>query len=633
MNLQQTSEHVLDIPRGRDRRLALAALMAGFLLAVALMILIALPSLSKPLVMDEMEFPAVARAIKETGLPIYYRGETYAHNVGLWHPPLYIVSLAAWQLLFGSSALSNRAYGLTNACLALVLIGLFAIYRRGWRGYDWRQNSALLLALLVGLGFPATAPLYIQGTILPDIDTQVLPLLITAFFLLLFEARRRLTPARYWAVFILLLTVQLFAKLTTPILLIPSFVVFELVRALGGSKAGLRLRHNLRRRAAPDGGTAPRRYWVALSFQRAGLHRAVNALLPIAAGMVSVLLLVVLWFVIARLWGVNFSLPFIYLTQSANNPASQGGTASQILGAIIEGIPGHVRYLIQWVGYPTLLLVLLLIAREIFRPSQGILYGWERAAVYTFLILLTLMYIVLKPAPFEFPKYYPPLMPLIGLLIVDALISLYNSRRLGLAAAIFGAEVIAYLVYVRASVTLSGQDFIYVSYYSKLNSPLFIYSMVIPLGVALAVNGLAWLALRGKFAAPLVVAALAVALGWQVAVSAKQMTVPYSTTYMYGEQPFTKTVDFLRANLPKDAIVIAPKDVGYMLEDQWRYIELDIDPRPQFANAQAQFLVFRSNDYYGHTIQETPEILTAVQQQFATIATVDNFVIMRRKSS
>jgi hypothetical protein len=600
------------------------------ILSVFLMVIGALPSLRKPLIMDEMEFPAVAQAIKYTGSPIYYRGETNSHNVGLWHPPLYIVTLAAWQVIFGSSVISNRVYGLFNACLALVLIGLFVIQRWDWRGGLWKQNLALLPTLLISIAIASTAPLYIQGSILPDIDTQVLPLLITMFFLLLFELRRRVTARTYWGVFVLALAVQFFAKLTTPVLLVPAFMMSEFIHSLAGPRPGLRVRSSPRQQAKGAPNAYVDRYRFLIPFNRAWMGALATAFLPILAGAVSLILMIGTWFLIARVWGVSFSLPFTYLTQSSNNPASLGSSTPAILAAIIEGMPGHFRYFAQWVGYPILLLLILMILREFLHATDGILYVWERAALYTFLILLICMYIVLKPAPFDFPKYYPALMPLLTLLVVDLLVALHKEKRLILTGIALVLEIVMYLLYIGMSSTLKSQDFIYQIYYSSPNLPIFISWVFAPLAIVMIVNGIIWLFAKRKFGAPFIVAAITLIIGWQIATMARQMVVPYSTTYLYGEQSLSQTVAYLRTSLPDKTILIAPKDVGFMLEDHWRYIELDVDPRLYFSSPGVDYLVFRSNDYYGHTIHDTPKVYTAVQQQFKVIATIDNFVVMKR---
>lgn len=618
--------------RSRDGQIYVSLAVACILLAVCVMLIDARPSLHKPFIMDEMEFPAVAHAIAQTGRPVYYRGETAPENVGLWHPPLYILTLAAWQRVVGSSVADNRAFGLANACLALVLMGIFAVRRLDWNRGNWRAALPVLLALLIGLGLAATSPLLVQGSMLPDIDTQVLPLTITAFFLLLFELRRQQVRERvYWLAFVLALVVQFFAKLTTPVLLIPAFMLFELVRNAAKGTLGLRIRFGGPGQQTPRSTSQPQTYRMLIAINATWGRIVVQTLLPLVMGVAAVLVFVISWFLVARIWDVSFRLPFLYLTQSANNPAHFGNGTVSVVTAIISAMPANFRYFAQWVGYPALAFVLLMIGREWFKPVDGILNRAERVALATFFLLLTLMYVVLKPAPFEFPKYYPPLIPPLALLGIDLLVSLYRQGRLALAGSVLVLEVGAYLASILLSGQFSNHDFIYELYWNWPKEPFFWAWMELPLLTACVINGLLWLITRRRFAAPLVIGALAVTLGWQVTMAAKQDQVTYSTSYYYGEESLQKVSDYLRATLPPGAILIAPKDVGYRLQDQWRYIELGPDPRPYLLSPNVAYLVMRSNDYYGNTVRDTPEVAASVNSAYEQVIKIENFVVMKRR--
>jgi hypothetical protein len=97
------------------------------------------------------------------------------------------------------------------------------------------------------------------------------------------------------------------------------------------------------------------------------------------------------------------------------------------------------------------------------------------------------------------------------------------------------------------------------------------------------------------------------------------------------EQSIDDVTDYLRRSLPDGAIVIAPKDVGYRLQDRWRYIELYADPRPYLDRPGVQVLVMRTNDYYGNTIRDTPEIASEVASRFDLDATIGSFSVFLRK--
>jgi hypothetical protein len=597
-----------------------------------MMVSVVYPSLSKPYIMDEMEYPSVARAIAESGRPVYYRGEMLPNNVGLWHPPLYIVWYATWFKLFGSSVESGRIFGLFNACLTLIVISVFIWYRQ--RDLESGSNPSLrLAALLVASLISITSPLFVNGSLLPDIDTHILPFLITVFLLLIFELRcKNLSKFLYWSVLVFGLIFLIYAKLTTVVLIIPVLVVFEFVKLIS-ERAIFIVKMKW---ARGEGGVLSRYHRIMVMISPGHLRIVFLRLFcVIGAFLVALTLFFASWFVIANLWGVDYRYPFTYLGQSANNPLNFAGSNNilLVLSVVLSDIRSHFSYAVQWIGLPALTLVFILIVREFRFDRQGILCRAERVALLTFFLVLLFMYLVLRPAPFAFPKYWPPLVPVLTVLTADLLLTLKSNRRFLLVLASIFAGIIVYQVYVWINPVIAGRDFILAIYTDWPKEPLIYAWQIWPLAAALALAGIVASLTRQPLRVTFAVAAVTVTLGWQVNVISQQMRAPYSTTYMYGEQSIQRVVDYLRQTLPDGAIVIAPKDVGYMLQDRWRYIELyDADPRPYLDVPGVHALVMRTNDYYGNTIRDTPDIAVAVAERFEPFTTIGNFAVLIRKT-
>lgn len=595
-----------------------------------IMVFVAYPSFSKPYIMDEMEFPSVAHAITESGKPVYYRGELMPNNVGLWHPPLYIVWYAAWFKLFGSSVESARIFGLFNACLTLIVISVFTWRRRrdlGSESGPMLQAAALLIALLIA----ATSPLFVQGSLLPDIDTQILSLVIITFLLLIFEIRRRnASKFLYWAVFILGLILLIYAKLTTILLILPTLIAYELVESLGGRPI---FRFKIKW-AQGEGGALSGYHRLIVLISSGWRGAPLRLLCVIGAFIVALAAFFVSWFAISRIWGVNYQSPFVYLSQSTNNPLNFSGSTNvlSVLSVVLADIRPHSAYAVQWIGVPALLLVFVLITRDFRFTSHGILRCSERVALLTFFLALLFTYLVLRPAPFVFPKYWPPLIPVLAVLTVDLLLSLKGKRQPWLALGLIGVGAMIYQVYAWINPVTAGRDFILAIYTEWPKEPLVYAWQIVPLVAVLVLAGVVAFFTRRSLRTAFAVASVTVTLGWQVNVISQQMQAPYSTTYMYGEQSIRHVVDHLRQTLPDGAIVIAPKDVGYMLQDRWRYIELYADPRPYLDMPGVHALVMRTNDYYGNTIRDTPDIAAAVAERFEAAATIGNFVVLIRKT-
>ena len=103
------------------------------------------------------------------------------------------------------------------------------------------QHIGLVAVLFVALLVASTSPLLVHGSILPDIDTQLLPLTLTVFILVLFELRRRNVSALvYWGIFVIGVMVQLYAKLPSLIILLPVVIAFEIVNVFVYKSASTR---------------------------------------------------------------------------------------------------------------------------------------------------------------------------------------------------------------------------------------------------------------------------------------------------------------------------------------------------------------------------------------------------------
>ena len=147
--------------------------------AVLLFLVLAAHQAAKPLHLDNMDFPAVAEATAHSGKPVYYRGEENRLHSGLYHPPLYIYTLAAWFRLFGFGPAQARMFGalcaLLQGWLALQILSLLFGSERV-RQWSWLFWPLFLLN-----------PYTLQGSAIADIDSTIYGPLLS---LVLFSALR-----------------------------------------------------------------------------------------------------------------------------------------------------------------------------------------------------------------------------------------------------------------------------------------------------------------------------------------------------------------------------------------------------------------------------------------------------------
>lgn len=160
--------------------------------------------LDSPLRYDEADFGAQAKGILAYGVPKV--NENGSIRYGMWHPPLYLYSLAA----------SARLFGPTDWALRIVGVGWFA----GTAFLLWRVAGALSLYLLL------LAPIVAQGIFYLDIDNTSL-----SFALMLFAVTFTGSARPHTALTCALLSATIFfalwSKLTTPYIMLIAAAVFH----------------------------------------------------------------------------------------------------------------------------------------------------------------------------------------------------------------------------------------------------------------------------------------------------------------------------------------------------------------------------------------------------------------------
>ncbi|MFY9822094.1 MAG: hypothetical protein WAM82_11980, partial [Thermoanaerobaculia bacterium] len=282
--------------------------------AVVFFLVLAAHQAAKPLHLDNMDFPAVAETTAKTGKPIYYRGEENRLHSGLYHPPLYIYTLAAWFRLFGSGPAQARMFGalcaLLQGWIALEILGLL-FSRERVRQWSWLFWPFFLLN-----------PYTLQGSAIADIDSTIYGPLLgfvlwSALRITWRDGRWRDDGPRLWELGLvaLALTAALWAKLTTVLLLFPFlFLLF-----------------------------APRLGWKRGAFVTLGVS---------AAGLVGFVLTYGLY---GALTGLDVGYTFQFLKASMLGPGR--------LGSFPSNFKAMVPFMVRWTGFlPWLSAALLFVA-------------------------------------------------------------------------------------------------------------------------------------------------------------------------------------------------------------------------------------------------------------------------------
>jgi hypothetical protein len=498
---------------------------------VAIFILLIFAQANKKFVLDEVDFPAVAKTISQTGMPYEYRGENESKALGLWHPPLYAYSLGAFVKVFGANENMVRAFGMCCTLLSALLCLLIYNVRIRTTGKVINPISTIFLSLFL------FHPYTIANTTLPDIDSTILPVTFLAF---IYGLARKLWssdvkgPPEWSAndtVFIaILFALNLWAKLTTPLVLIPLLLVIIYIE-------GFSLRRSI--------------------------------LIASSVAILGAIFFLVTYALYCYLFSLPYDYTFRFLIHSFTKNSSGGGVGSLIKGVLIN--LGYITQFVNWLGLPFLFAFALTVSSLIFRKL--------RSKIDVLMLILAgvglfvaIFYLSLTGAFGGFFKYPYPVFPILMLIVAHHFyeqvfmsnlsansirISIEN-REINISHAhiiifIFFAVVmiVGYLqlVYVKDSVIMKGNPVGF--------SFLFVFvGMAILFG---ALGAKKQEKLFYKYGLTLLFATIVV---MNFGISRSQAISPYPTKYHYGQIGLDETVVYLKSKLKLQEPIWSMKDIG-----------------------------------------------------------------------
>jgi hypothetical protein len=498
--------------------------------AVLLFLGLAAYQAAKPLLLDNMDFPAVAAATAQSGKPIYYRGEENPLHSGLYHPPLYIYLLAGWFRLFGSGPAQARMFGalcaLLQGWLVLRLLGRLCGEERV-RRWHWLFWLFFLLN-----------PYTLQTSSIPDIDSSIYgPLLTLVLWGVLRigwrDGRFRDDQPRWWeaALVALFLMAAFWAKLTTVFLLIP-FIFLFLVPRLGWKRA-----------------------------------MAVTAGISIA-GVGGFLLTYYLYGAFTAL-NVNYTFQFLY--SSVFGPGrllSYGANYRAML-----------PFMVRWTGLLPWFCVSAVLAATVHR-------WWKtrepRALYYLGLLsfsAICVLYYCGQVTAFSYApfKYTFVVWALLTTAPVLAVAWLWTAGASEDAGRRFEIADVSATVWLGAGVWLVGlwmggailQDgLLLILKMSLVRQALWI---LVPVGLAVADLIARAVGRRGLRLGGVGLAAWALLLhaGIQAGIASYQSRAQYSTTYNYGQRGIEEAAAFIQASTTEQDVISSMKDIGFLAKRRY----------------------------------------------------------------
>jgi hypothetical protein len=487
------------------------------LCAMCLFVLAFAAGASKPLHLDDVDFALAAQRTAHSGLPLYYGGEQNPQASALYHPPLYIYTLAVWMRLFGGAETQIRLFGMICAIVQGVIV--LALIRTVFGGaVMWRWMAWFWIAFLLN-------PYTIQSASIADIDSTIYgPLLCAALLAVLRLSWRdgvwRTDTIRLYEYGLVSAAVCccLWAKLTTVILAFP-FIFLLLIARMGARRA----------------------VYVTACMAGAGV-----------AGFLAT------YWLYGQVLGLDIRYSFRFLWMSFTQRGSSG--ASGLVAGLRDrfaNFRGMVPFMFRWIGLipwmcAAVSLALAGVAAIRERDRQSLHYG-----LVLFLAFLSTLYYCAQVftfgyAPFKYVFVYWGLIVTALFYVVDRGFASKDAIHWKPVAVIFvllyGAAFLWAMAVVHDSIIYNGVAAAH-------------WRLAVFLPALVFVVGFPWI--RRPAGKSLVIASLALYCGLQTGVAISQSRARYSTTYDYGQWGFEDTAAFLRLNTTPDDLILSMKDIGY----------------------------------------------------------------------
>lgn len=539
-------------------------------------ILMNIQDLNRPYVIDEAAFPYGAKSILENGDPYFYNGETRPQDLALWHPPLYIFSLAMHMVFWGTSNASVRIFGILCA-IATVLVAS-SIFRN-----TFERQSDHAMATILFSGIYLFNPLLSESTLVPDIDgTIALP--IIAYGLLLctyvykksWSKRLILMAVTFW-------TLVFFTKFTIAILFIPVFFLFILFQP------GKRIK---------------------------------NLVMALGSVLSGFLAFTIIWKGVSSITSTPFDAPFTYFFSTLDAKSGLSGSLRQNLMLATDV---DVRILF-WIGIPlifTFLLSMTWLARLSFRHRKidvYLLFGFF--GIYSFF-----GYNIITGVVFTFPKYWVvcvlPMCLVVCYVATHLLIEgLGNLKKIELndflitGFIIIAAGIsIAYVFSRRADSNYGGGvDELMIS-----TGVMFAFFLI-----SLALCHRAFCVFDGstmRILSAMVISSMALSvLILQFGSFSQHRNSHYSTSYYFGEVGLKDVIVEIKGAMNENQILLAPKDVGIQsgipfLEDAMIASLSEDEIRFYLVQNQPDVVVTRNKFDYSEAVY--PSYFEAIRSLYA----------------
>jgi hypothetical protein len=528
-----------------------------YAVVLCLFILLVSPKLNQPVTDDEIyEIDNAERIL--SGEPIR-----------VFVPPLYDYALAFSLNFLGREPWVMRLVGLCSAVATLFI--LMTIIRRFYPETP-PQASFLAGALLV------LNPAFIQGALLVHIDnTLLVPFTLLWVWFLSEYARTNFVGDLAWVG--LFLSLALFAKFTTPLLLILAGFLFILLNHPGKL--------------------------LAYSLMTA----------------LSLLVFLLGWWIFSKTADLSFMEPFIHAVQ-------RGALYSEVLTKQTMTLSLNVLTLVVWFT------PLLLLSFAVALPAalRDVMSRRDPAALLLIAAAAICSYVTFSTVNHGFPKYFMPALPLLLGVAVYPVGKGLEWRQWPVRRWIFpfaGATAF-FFVFLEDPILLLRYDLRETEVLGTGKSEILITALgqiflcMLPLALWF-LRSLRWPLWRRLFLPTFPTHLLVMSLAFSAALSLKQAGAPYQTNYSYGERGTMELHAFLQKHVQPNDKILATKDILYRLGRGAEYVPKDVWVSPsdllqRLNELETRFLIISipSISLTTHKIlRDHPELRETISTRFS----------------
>jgi hypothetical protein len=562
--------------------------------------------IDKPLTFDEVEFAAAAKAIVETGKPIYYSGSlpevlrppvdrwifkatgTPEYQYGLWHSSIYLYGLAALYKVTGATNSASRGIGI--ACLLGVLVLILLLLNDLYSGSRENfRNTASIFAV-----FFLTSPYIVQLAMMIDFDNTLVALVSSAF--LLFYGRLRANPGTRATVLLGALGLAGFwSKEYTPVYLFCAAYLYEIFR---GSKQTL--------------------IWVVK-----------GSLICLGSSLAT-------WW--AFCWFNDFPIDY-FIRFSFVRRAEAAALTPWTWTSYLNKVEYSALLSIGWCGVSFWILACWSGFDSLQRNFKNGKRSFDIIAfstIYAAIILFATKFV--RPSDvslkYEYPAYAAVTL-IVGVFIHHNL-PVLRKRNLGLGFTLIAATCTFFLLFVGDPVLTIVRGGITRSE---------IVSLLLLQVVFVVVASFAFQVMSNPRSSSFILGCVCTMIGFNIAMTALQSrdyTTSVTANSVYGEVGLKEVVEFISKEDFKGTLPVFRKDVGFHLNEHYRTKEteqkwidlsmIDILRQPQLAKADFD-PIFRTFTHIvlDSRILEMPENVALFQHHgFTSMQRFGHFIFVRR---